>query len=127
MARSSKSNNLPLTPEILRAAYEYFCVTVPFCKWNMPDADEILFKVTRSRKVLGQARYFTGQKKPNYELEVSEHFIGRTHSLMELVAHEMVHIHQRETRMEKGGEHNAAFKKLAAVVCKHHGFDPKLF
>lgn len=95
----------------------------------MPDADDVIFKVTRSRKVLGMARYYVGrpQPSPSYELEVSEHFIGRTHSLMELVAHEMIHIHQRETRMEKGGEHNAAFKKLAAMVCKHHGFDPKLF
>jgi hypothetical protein len=40
----------------------------------------------------------------------------------------MVHLHQRDIGTETPGVvHNYAFHKLAARVCKHHGFDPKLF
>lgn len=118
---------LTLTPDILRASYDYLCATLPFSRWNMPDVDEIVFKVVNSRKFHGRALYYTNQRKPAYEIEISRHFIGRTYSLMEVMAHEMIHVYQRETRMEKGGEHNAAFNKLAARVCKQHGFDPKTF
>jgi hypothetical protein len=47
---------------------------------------------------------------------------------MAVMAHEMVHLHQRDVCMETpGAQHNAAFNKLAAKVCRLHGFDPKLF
>jgi hypothetical protein len=43
------------------------------------------------------------------------------------MAHEMIHLHQRVTGMENSAQHNAAFRKLAAHVCRLHGFDPKAF
>jgi hypothetical protein len=45
-----------------------------------------------------------------------------------VMAHEIIHLHQALVGMESPcAEHNAAFNKLAAQVCKTHGFDPKSF
>jgi hypothetical protein len=44
------------------------------------------------------------------------------------MAHEMVHLIQRESGMDlKRSFHGPAFQKLAARVCDHLGFDPKMF
>ena len=42
------------------------------------------------------------------------------------MAHEMVHIYN----VSKGhtrSEHGAEFQRCARLVCKHHGFDQKMF
>jgi len=50
---------------------------------------------------------------------------------MMFMSHEMIHLHLEATGMEsRSGDantHNMAFRKLAARVCKLHGFDPKAF
>jgi hypothetical protein len=42
-----------------------------------------------------------------------------------MTAHEMVHL--RQQMLGDRGEHTALFHKLAARVCKAHGFDIKKF
>lgn len=118
---------LPLTPETLAAAYDYLKSTPPFSKWNLPESDEVLFKVTRVRGWFGRYRW-NGKK---HTIEVSSASIGQTQTLLRYMAHEMVHLHLEDIGMESrtGGPntHNAAFRVLAAHVCKVHGFDPKAF
>lgn len=114
---------LPLTTETLAAAYDYLVTTPPFSRWNLPPSEDITFRVTRHKDRHGHYCR-TGDK---HEIAVSAHVIGRTQSLMEVLAHELVHLHQAHACMETKGQHNAAFVKLAARVCAVHGWDPKLF
>jgi hypothetical protein len=115
---------LKLTPAVLKHAYEFLDSTEPFCKWNLPAGHEIKFVVTKSRKNCGRAIWWSCS---DITIEISSYNIGHTINLLCTMAHEMVHVYQYCVKMDRGGEHNAAFKKLSAQVCKAHGFDPKLF
>jgi predicted SprT family Zn-dependent metalloprotease len=104
-----------ITPDILHAAYEYLKVTPPFRGWKLPDADEVEFVVGNSDQCEGY--YHEGK----WRIEISQKLITRTYSLMEIMAHEMIHFY-----LERRGvrtHHGAAFKKCAARVCREHGFD----
>lgn len=119
--------HLSLTPETLSAAYDYLCTTLPFSRWNLPDSDDITFKVIRSRKVFAQYIWDNGK----HTIEVSSGTVGHTLTLLESMGHEMVHLHLRLTGMESKSNnpnvHNLPFRKLAAQVCRVHGFDLKAF
>ena len=114
---------LPLNPEILEQAYEYVRATPPFCKWNLPDGEDVVFRVVWDPTRRGWYNKIKGR----HVIAVSSRCTGHTSSLIETMAHEMIHLHQESAGMENGAQHNAAFLKLAAQVCKVHGFDPKLF
>lgn len=116
--------SLPLHPEILQAAYDYFRTTRPFRQWNLPEGEDVKFKLIKDPANVGFYNTING----NHVIAVNPKYVGRTQSLMELMAHEMIHMHQRLTKTETGNtEHNNAFVKLAERVCKYHGFDPKQF
>jgi hypothetical protein len=118
---------LPLTKEMLAGAYEYLKATPPFNKWHLPETEEVGFKVVRTRQKQGWYQW-DGQR---HTITGSYGRVAHTTTLMVLMAHEMIHLHLEETGMEsKRGSndtHNAAFRILAARVCKFHGFDPKAF
>lgn len=116
---------LPLTPDTLKAAYDYLATTPPFSKWNMPDSDDVKFVVARSPTHHGWWDKKRWAKK--HLIAISRAKVGHTTTLLATVAHEMLHVHQREAGMETRGEHNAAFRRLAARVCRFHGFDEKVF
>lgn len=114
---------LSLTPETCARAYDYLASTPPFCRWNLPDSEDVMFKVTRSPGFYG--RYSRAGKK--VLIEVSAASVGHTTTLMETMAHEMVHLHEGRVGDRGKGEHSAAFKKWGLQVCRHHGFDPRRF
>lgn len=118
---------LQLTPEMLAAAYDFLRTTPPFDKWNLPESEEVGFKLSRNRKELGRYQW-DGAK---HTITASAIAIGHTATLMRFMAHEMIHLNLEEIGMEsrRGGQdtHNGAFRVLAAQVCKVHGFDPKAF
>lgn len=109
---------LRLTPDILRAAYDYLRETRPFCNWNLPEGEDVKFKVVRNR-LYGYSVDF------KQEIAVSTYRVGRTDILMETLAHEMIHLHL--DRFGVKSQHGKAFHKAAAQVCREHGFDPKRF
>lgn len=118
---------LCLTPETLAAAYQYLCTTEPFKAWSLPDAEDVGFKVVRTR--LKQAWYqWDGER---HTITASQGRIAQTTTLMQAVAHEMILLHLEEIGMESRSHscdtHNAAFRVLAAQVCKAHGWDVKAF
>lgn len=116
--------SLPFTPATMAAVYDFLVETPPFNRWSLPDSEEIVFLVTRSRKTTGYYSLHNGR----HYIGASRYLIGHTNTLVELVGHEMVHLHQKVACMEsKGVEHNAAFFKLSAQVCKVHGWDWKAF
>jgi len=107
-----------LTEAVLASAYDLLRATAPFHRWKMPPASDIKFKVLKTK---------------NYDADCNGEVIrvstGRHSSLAALLptmAHEMVHLHQmsRGTFKPKS-PHDSEFKRLLALVCKHHGFDAK--
>lgn len=114
--------SLILTREMLAAAYDLIEYTDPFCKWNLPASDEVAFDVVTTRYRFGDC-IGTGKLR----IRISSRFVGRLTSLVESVAHEMVHLHMDIGGVIESDPHGPGFRKLAAQVCKVHGFDPKLF
>ena len=115
---------LKLTPHMLAAGYEYLRTTPPFVRWKLPPADEVQFRVSRKTSRFGE--YWTEGEE--HVISVSDLSTGHTATLLTTLAHEMVHLHQHVTKTEtKGAVHNAQFRRLAARICKYHGFDPKAF
>lgn len=116
---------LRLTPEVLAAAYDYLRSTPPFRRWrrHLPPSDEVSFYVVRDTKTRGWHRL-----NGSHEVAVNERWVGHTATLMEVMAHEMVHVYQEDRGSGRAGvQHNAEFVRLAGQVCRHHGFDPRSF
>lgn len=120
---------LPLTPDMLAAAYEFLRTTPPFCRWALPEADYVTFRVLNSNQDYGAYHYSAG----SHTIDCSCKMVGHTETLMSLMGHEMIHMRLAITGKEyknikaKPTVHNAAFKKYASQVCRVHGFDPKAF
>jgi len=113
-----------LTPELLEWAYELVNHTDPFSKWNLPDGHEIEFRVMRGKSVAGD---YSRRDDGKHVIRISGRCVGTLSTLLEIMAHEMIHLHQATAKMETKSQHNAAFYKLATQVCKIHKFDPKAF
>ena len=118
---------MPLTVDTLRAAYDYLASTPPFIKWNLPSSEDIQFKVARDPRHYGWCTGYKEGRRRTYLIAISSSCVGHTSSLMRYMAHEVLHLHQYLTGQAKGGEHNEAFYKDAAVICAVHGFDAKAF
>lgn len=116
---------IPLTKDTLKAIYDLLRETPPFCKWNLPEPEEITFVISKSRDYYGYYDYNHSTKA--HTIGISANKNGYLQPLIETMAHELVHVHERLTGMCKPSEHSAAFKRIAAQVCKIHGFDPKRF
>jgi hypothetical protein len=117
---------LRLTPAMIQGAYEFLRVSPPFSRWKLPHGDEIEFRVSRRRDIMGAHNTYV--RLLNHIIDVSDETVGHTATLIETVAHEMIHLHQAEKRSHTPNtEHNAEFHRFAKLVCRHHGFDPKGF
>lgn len=119
--------SLPLTPEMIEAAYEFLKTTPPFSRWKLPEGDDIEFNVGAATDEFANYKW----ERDHHRITISIKAVGHTETLIKYLAHEIIHLHLEATGQEskKGGPncHNAAFRKFAAQVCKHHGFDPKAF
>lgn len=119
--------SLPLTKETLAAAYDYLHSTPPFSRWNLPDSEDVVFKLSRRSREYGRYQW-DGER---HTITASVHGMSHTITLMRFMAHEMVHLYLEkmgwESRAHSEEVHNHAFRKFATQVCKHHGFDPKAF
>lgn len=120
---------LPLNKDRLKALYDFLVECPPYCDWNMPDSDDIIFKVTRSRDVKGyHKRWCRGRKKLQHEIGISGYCCGWTGHALWVMGHEMVHLHQNDVGMESPhAQHNAAFQALGRQCCEIHGWDPHEF
>ncbi len=113
---------LRMTARVMRASYEYLRETPPFRRWHLPPGEELQFSVFTSDEDQGRC-----YPEP-FGIGVSRNYIGRTESLMVVMAHEMIHVHQMSRIGALGFiGHNAEFRRLAARVCDVHGFDPLMF
>jgi SprT-like family len=112
---------LRLTPDTLAAGYDFLRTTAPFKGWRLPHSDEIGFSVVRSKSIYADF----GMEKGVPIIRVSEARNGHAATLLATLAHEMCHLRQELTGDR--GHHNAAFARMAARVCRAHGFDIKSF
>jgi SprT-like family. len=113
---------LPLTPEIMEAAYEFLRFTPPFKNWRLPPGDDVVFHVSADM-IIG---YYT--RDHNHHIALSSKRIGTTALVMHIMAHEMIHLHQALRKTEtRNTEHNAEFDRLAKRVATIHGWDFKEF
>lgn len=118
---------LPLTKEMLATAYDFLASTPPFNRWNLPDSEDVVFNVGKALDCFAHYQW----DGTRHTITVSSRAVAHTITLVNAMAHEIVHLHLFATNQEslRSGprHHNAAFKRYAAQVCKHHGFDPKAF
>lgn len=112
-----------LTPHMIAGAYDFLRECQPFKAWKLPEPDLIEFRTVRDSGCYG---YFQFNKVPI--IGINDTGVGHTDSLIKIVAHEMIHMHQYFARLETAGAvHNANFRKLADRVCRIHGWDSKMF
>jgi len=113
---------MKLTPAILRAAYTFLRATPPFHCRDLPHGKDVEFRVSKGRDRMGAHFY-----SDHHIITISSARVCHTTTLIVTMAHEMVHLAQAEDGTETKAEHNAAFRRLAKLVCRHHGFDPQEF
>lgn len=116
--------SLPLHPDHLAASYDMLRTMPPFNRWKMPPSDEVMFVVNRSIKNRGT--YFWDGRR--HVITVSSHYHKRTMSLVETMAHEMVHlVEEKAGGARQDVQHSAKFMRMAKQVCRVHGFDEAVF
>ena len=114
-----------LTPDVLRSAYAFLCTTGPFMRWKLPHPETVKFVVSRSKDKRGD---YEQLPDGTHCIRVSALNSGHTINVVATVAHEMVHLYQKHHKTPgHRSEHGAEFLRLAAQVCRYHGFDAKAF
>lgn len=118
--------SLPLTKERLRLCYALIAECPPFDGWNLPDSHDVKFTLIRSKTDRGWYKWH--KKKKVHEIGISTACIGNLNSLCDVMAHEMIHLHERVVKtVSPHAMHNEIFISWARLVCKIHEFDFKLF
>jgi len=113
---------LRLTPDILASAYDFLRTTPPFKSWRLPEADDVAFHVVRDPAIYAD---FGVDDDGGPLIRVSLAKNGHTVTLLQSMAHEMIHLRQFQTGDKE--THGPRFQKVAAKVCAVHGFDHKTF
>jgi hypothetical protein len=91
----------------------------------MPDADELCFRVSRHADRYGHFEY---ERLSFPEVAISERLVKTREDLQSTMAHEMIHIYQRQQGIDsKRTQHNRDFRRRKRLVCKELGFDLKTF
>ncbi len=113
-----------LTPDLLRSTYNMLCEVAPFDKWNLPDGEDINFKVTRDKKYMGWWLYKEGKRT----IGISKINVTRLDTMIQVMMHEMVHVHEENVHVSrKDVMHSEAWKRWADEVCQIHHIAPDSF
>lgn len=112
---------LPLSPEIIRAAYTYLLVSPPFRRWKLPEADAVRVEIMRHNNHAAQCIAEAGR----YTVRVAHNHVFETDSLILSVAHEICHIASDIAGEEWG--HGPHFLRRARLVCRYHGWNEEQF
>ena len=121
-----------LTTDMLAAAYDLLRATPPFDGWNLPDSDEVRFKVLRTSANFGDC----SQDDKGWVIRLSDKLHPRLTGAITTMAHEMIHIHLDETACQSrharlrsdSATHGPGFRACAVKVLKQFPeFDPATF
>src|SRR5580693_7778203 len=88
---------LPLTPEMLAAAYDFLRTTPPFTGWRLPESDDVVFGLSLRPKEFGRYQW-DGE---HHTITMSIKAIAHTDTLMRYMAHEMVHLSLEKDGLEE--------------------------
>ena len=113
------------SPKILAAAYEYIKTVPPVNKWKLPPAEEVEFRITKDRNVLGQHTTYRYSRREHI-IYISGARISFGDTLLRVLAHEMVHASLAEEG-RNAVSHNKEFHSRAKELCKAMGWDEKDF
>lgn len=123
---SVNRHQLHLTPHMLIAAYELLRVTPPFRGWRLPDPDDVEFCIISTK--LTRGTFHLTKKTKKKVICISKGCVSRLPTLISTMAHEMVHLHEDTYhRARDDVAHGARFKRLAAQVCRFHGWEETMF
>lgn len=107
----------------IAAVYEMWRAFPPFSRWNLPPSSEVAFHVLRTNQLDGDW-WYDGER---HHIRVSAVRHAHMVSLLDTVAHEMVHLHQHQSGTATNAVHNADFRRIAGRICKLYGFDEGKF
>lgn len=113
-----------VTPHGVAAVWDMLRAMPPFSRWNLPPAEEVEFRTPQRSDVLGE---WTKWEGGHHIVTISSKSHGHLLTLIQTVAHEMLHAYQDIKGTSNRAQHNAEFKRLAAQVCRALGFDEKAF
>ena len=113
--------SLPLDVDVLRSCYNFIISTKPFIDFNLPDGDDITFKIVKSKRYCGWHEQVGGEDI----IAISDRFPGPTQELLKTMAHEVLHLIQTQLDMPRG--HGKVFKEWAKQICEVHGCDVREF
>lgn len=106
----------PLTPQRLAAVYECLRAFPPFSGWDLPHSSQVAFTVNRSKNA--QATY-----EPPNKICISAPFHGHYITLIQSMAHEMIHQHLYQQKCKTWANHGYEFNRKAKTVCRKYGWD----
>ena len=118
--------SLTLTPHLAAAVYDCLREFPPYKKMKLPPADEVEFHIVVDKLVHGWHTNAAGGGE--HVIAISAGGVEHFDTLVRIVAHEMLHVYQAETKTETPNtKHNAAFHVLARRVCRLFDWDYKNF
>lgn len=94
---------------------------------RLPAPAEIEFHVTRHQDRYGDYSQWQGTRGDRHIIRISAEKHAHLLTVMQTVAHEMVHLAQSIDGSETKAVHNADFRRRARAVCKLFGWDEKAF
>jgi hypothetical protein len=114
---------LPLTPQRLAATYECLRVFPPFNRLKLPDDVKLI--VSQHRDRFGQ--YTSDLRGEKHYISISAKKHGHFDSVVQTLAHEMIHLHQGVAKTYTRAQHNSEFHRIAKRACRLFGWDAKTF
>ena len=108
-----------ITPHHIAAVYDMLRAFKPFSGWKLPEAESVGFHI-KPLKDYGEYFYESG-----HHIVISNKLTDAVLSLMEVVAHEMIHL--RQVELKRPPNHNKDFRRMAKAVCREFLWDVKRF
>jgi hypothetical protein len=119
---------MKLTAYRLCAVYEMLLSFPPFDRWGLPAPDKIYF-ITGGQLENGTDAWAEYGSEDGHTIHFDENRHWTMALLVSVMAHEMGHLRQEliGKRPAEKEQHNSAWKRIAAVICKEQGYDPETF
>lgn len=122
---------LRLTKDRLALTYELLSECPPFDKWNLPLAEDVKFVITRNKCDYGAHRTTLDKEfRKRHEIQISSVNVTTLDTLIRVMAHEMVHVHEQANEVcsaQESAKHTPAFWAFGREVCTSLGFNPDTF
>lgn len=117
-----------LTNERLQLTYDFIAACPPFDEWNLPPSEEIEFGRTLKKDCRGWHNVTTQSGAIiKRRIRVNPNKVKTLDQLHQVMAHEMIHVHENETGMMTRAQHSETFMLLATKVCELYGWDVETF